>query len=66
VAMNQHHIDAGLKIPDKFEIDVDNPGNRGVACWSPEHVKPELPADRKTDGRGKRRMGCFKSINNVL
>ncbi|KFX96154.1 hypothetical protein O988_05442 [Pseudogymnoascus sp. VKM F-3808] len=41
VAMNQHHIDAGLKIPDRFEIDVDNPGNRGVACWSPESVQAQ-------------------------
>ena len=34
VVINQHHMDAGLKIPDKFEIDVENPGNREVKCWS--------------------------------
>lgn len=35
VVMNQHHQDAGLMIPDRFEINVESPGNRDVSCWSP-------------------------------
>ncbi|KAH8799681.1 alkaline-phosphatase-like protein [Xylogone sp. PMI_703] len=37
VVMNQHHQEAGLRIPDKFEIDVEDPGNRNIACW-PERM----------------------------
>ncbi len=25
----QHHIDAGLQVPDRFDFDPDSPGNRG-------------------------------------
>lgn len=28
VPLVQHHIDAGLKIPDQFDVDVEIPGNR--------------------------------------
>ncbi|CZR58869.1 related to N-sulphoglucosamine sulphohydrolase precursor [Phialocephala subalpina] len=33
VVINEHHREAGLRIPDRFEIDVERPGNRDVESW---------------------------------
>ena len=33
VVLNEHHINNGMKIPDRWETDAEEPGNQGVRHW---------------------------------
>ncbi|KAF5234761.1 hypothetical protein FANTH_11950 [Fusarium anthophilum] len=33
VLLNKHHLDAGLEVPDKWDLDVEHPETKGVAKY---------------------------------
>ncbi len=44
--MNKHHLDAGLTITNKWDLDVENPETKGANLEKYENLPFGLPGSR--------------------